>query len=104
MFSLRRIGARSDLTQAYRTTADLNQAPPQYLIYTKKTGVGTTMELVWLRSYPPGVPATVDVSAYRSIGDLFEATVAAHGARNAYVTMGPEITYRKLARVTARCP
>jgi hypothetical protein len=36
MFSLRRIGARSDLTQAYRTIADLNQAPPQYFVYNKK--------------------------------------------------------------------
>ena len=58
------------------------------------------MELVWLRSYPPGVPATVDVSAYRSIGELFEASVAAHGARNAYVNMGTAITYRKLDRLT----
>ena len=37
------------------------------------------MELIWLRSYPPGVPATVDVGAYRSIGELFEASVAAYG-------------------------
>jgi long-chain acyl-CoA synthetase len=58
------------------------------------------MELVWLRSYPPGVPATVDVGAYRSIGELFDASVAAYGGRNAYVNMGTAITYRELDRLT----
>ena len=60
------------------------------------------MELVWLRSYPPGVPATVDVGAYRSIGELFDASVAAYGSRAAYVNMGTAITYRELDRLT-RC-
>ena len=60
------------------------------------------MERVWLRSYPPGVPATVDVGAYRSIGELFDASVAAYGSRAAYVNMGTAITYRELDRLT-RC-
>jgi len=60
------------------------------------------MELVWLKSYPPGVPATVDVGAYRSIGELFDASVAAYASRAAYVNMGTAITYRELDRLT-RC-
>ncbi|MGA9082672.1 MAG: AMP-binding protein [Pseudolabrys sp.] len=60
------------------------------------------MELIWLRSYPPGVPATVDVGAYRSIGELFDASVAAYAARAAYVNMGTAITYRELDQLT-RC-
>ncbi len=60
------------------------------------------MELVWLKSYPPSVPATVDVGAYRSICELFEASVATYGARKAYVNMGSAITYRDLDRLT-RC-
>jgi long-chain acyl-CoA synthetase len=60
------------------------------------------MELIWLRSYPPGVPATVDVGAYRSVGELFDASVAAYAARAAYVNMGTAITYRQLDRLT-RC-
>jgi long-chain acyl-CoA synthetase len=60
------------------------------------------MERVWLRSYPPSVPAAVDVGAYRSIGELFEASVATYGARKAYVNMGSAITYRDLDRLT-RC-
>jgi long-chain acyl-CoA synthetase len=60
------------------------------------------MELIWLRSYPPGVPATVDVGAYRSIGKVFDASVAAYAPRIAYVNMGTGITYRELDRLT-RC-
>jgi long-chain acyl-CoA synthetase len=60
------------------------------------------MELVWLKSYPPGVPATVDVSAYRSIGELFDASVAAYAGQTAYVNMGAAITYRELDRLTRR--
>jgi long-chain acyl-CoA synthetase len=60
------------------------------------------MELVWLRSYPPGVPAKVDVSAYRSIGELFDASVAAYAGRAAYVNMGTAITYCELDRLTRR--
>ena len=37
-----------------------------------------------------------------SIGELFEASVAAYGSRAAYVNMGTAITYRELDRLT-RC-
>ena len=30
------------------------------------------MEKIWLKSYPKGVPAEIDVNAYRSIRDVFE--------------------------------
>ena len=60
------------------------------------------MEPVWLKSYPPGVPATVDVGAYRSIGEVFDASVGAYPERAAYVNMGTAITYRQLDRLTLR--
>jgi len=60
------------------------------------------VERHWLKSYPPGIPATVDVSAYRSIGDVFNASVAAYATRAAYVNMGSAISYRELDRLT-RC-
>ena len=40
--------------------------------------------------------------AYRSIGELFDASVAAYAARAAYVNMGTAITYRQLDWLT-RC-
>ena len=30
------------------------------------------MDKPWLKSYPPGVPAQIDLSGYRSIVDLLE--------------------------------
>jgi long-chain acyl-CoA synthetase len=59
-----------------------------------------TMEKVWLRSYPPGVPASIDVASYRSIGQLFEATVAKFADKPAFVNMGRSITYAELDRLS----
>ena len=58
------------------------------------------MEQIWLKSYPPGVPAKVDVGAYRSIGELFDATVARYGPRAAFTNMGKAISYDELDILT----
>ena len=34
------------------------------------------MEKIWLKHYPPGVPAEIDVNEYESMRDLFEESVA----------------------------
>lgn len=33
------------------------------------------MEKIWLKQYPEGVPETIDVTAYRSLQDLFLRSV-----------------------------
>lgn len=58
------------------------------------------MEDIWLKSYPPGVPAKVDVDAYSSIAALFETAAATFGARAAFVNMGKAISYRELDRLS----
>jgi long-chain acyl-CoA synthetase len=58
------------------------------------------MEKIWLRSYPQGVPATVDVNLYRSIGDLFEQSVAKFADKTAYVNMGRALTYAEVDRLS----
>jgi long-chain acyl-CoA synthetase len=58
------------------------------------------MERIWLKSYPPGVPADVDVGRYRSLGDLFETSVGRFGERAAFVNMGKAISYRELDRMS----
>jgi long-chain acyl-CoA synthetase len=63
---------------------------------------GQTMEKIWLRSYPPGVQATVDVNVYRSIGDLFEQSAAKFAGKPAYVNMGRAITYAQLDAMSCR--
>lgn len=60
------------------------------------------MEKIWLKSYPEGVPAEIDVNEFSSLGDLFERSVKRWGDRAAYVCMGRSISYRQLDELTAR--
>jgi long-chain acyl-CoA synthetase len=53
-------------------------------------------EKFWLKSYPAGVPATIDPWRYRSLKDLAEQSFATHAERNAYVQMGRSLTFRQL--------
>src|SRR5215831_17604377 len=56
----------------------------------------TLMDRIWLRSYPPDVPADIDLAQMRSLKELLEQACAAHGERVAFVQMGAELTYRQL--------
>jgi long-chain acyl-CoA synthetase len=58
------------------------------------------VEKVWLNSYPEGVPATIDVDEFASLGALFERSVAAFAPKPAYVNMGKAISYGELDRLT----
>ncbi len=58
------------------------------------------MDKVWLNSYPPGVPADVDLNEFRSIGALFDMGAAAYADRTAYICMGREVTYAELDRLS----
>ena len=59
------------------------------------------MEKIWLKHYPTGVPAEVDLTEFRSIGDLFEKSVKLYGSRKAYINMDKAITYAELERMSA---
>ncbi len=48
---------------------------------------------IWLKSYPEGVPADIDVAQYPSLAALIEAAFQQYGARTAYSFMGKDITY-----------
>jgi long-chain acyl-CoA synthetase len=54
------------------------------------------MNKIWLKSYPPHVPAEVDPSQLRSLKQLLEETCAKHAEQVAYVYMGATFTYRQL--------
>jgi long-chain acyl-CoA synthetase len=54
------------------------------------------MDKIWLKAYPPYVPAEVDPARLRSVKQLLEETCAKHADRVAYVYMGATITYRQL--------
>jgi long-chain acyl-CoA synthetase len=58
------------------------------------------MEKIWLKSYPPGMPADIDATQYRSITHLLEEAFRAYADRNAYVCMDKFLTYRELDRMS----
>jgi long-chain acyl-CoA synthetase len=56
------------------------------------------MERIWLKSYPEGVPADIDVNQYESVRELFEECVKQFAARPAFTCMGKTITFGDLDR------
>ncbi len=60
------------------------------------------MERIWLKSYPKGIPATIDVDQYASVRDLFERVIAEFGPRPAYTCMGKSISFAELDAASAR--
>jgi long-chain acyl-CoA synthetase len=56
------------------------------------------MDKIWLKNYPPGVPAEIDPSRYASLRDLFDESVAKFAAREAYACMGKSITFADIER------
>ncbi len=59
------------------------------------------MEKIWLKHYPDGIPAEVDLQAFKSIGDLFDQSARSYGSRVAYINMDKSITYDELDRLSA---
>jgi long-chain acyl-CoA synthetase len=59
------------------------------------------VEKIWLKSYPPGVPAEIDFRQFKSIGDLFEKSCAKFRDRSAYVNMGRSLTFGELEHLAA---
>lgn len=58
------------------------------------------MEKIWLKSYPAGVPAEVDLSAYASLVELFEESLSQYAQREAFVCLGKSMTYGQLDRLS----
>jgi long-chain acyl-CoA synthetase len=58
------------------------------------------MDRIWLKSYPPQVPAEVDPAQLRSLKQLLEETCAKHAERVAFIQMGAQLTYRQLDELT----
>jgi long-chain acyl-CoA synthetase len=54
------------------------------------------MDPIWLKSYPEGVPAEIDPDAFRSLGDVFAASVARFRDRTAFISMGRALSYGEL--------
>jgi long-chain acyl-CoA synthetase len=54
------------------------------------------MERIWLKQYPAGVPADIDVTQYASLVELLEESFAKFAVRKAFICMDKSISYRDL--------
>jgi len=60
------------------------------------------MEKIWLKNYPPGIPAEIDPSRYPSLKALFEESVAKFADRDAYSCMGKTISFAEVDEASRR--
>jgi long-chain acyl-CoA synthetase len=60
------------------------------------------MDKIWLRSYPPGVPAVAQVQAFGSLKAMFDASVTRFADRPACTALGATLTYRQLGERVAQ--
>ncbi len=75
---------------------------PRATFETSTVGSNDNMNRNWLKSYPAGVPAEIDMTRYASIGDLFEESFRKHGPKPAFACMGKSISYTQLDRLSRR--
>src|SRR5688572_23067135 len=54
------------------------------------------MERIWLKSYPPGVPADIDPNEFGSLVELCDSSLRKYGERPAYHSMGKTISFAEL--------
>ncbi|WP_369719504.1 long-chain fatty acid--CoA ligase [Bradyrhizobium sp. LLZ17] len=58
------------------------------------------MERIWLKQYPPGVPADIEPTQYASLVDLLEESFARFADRKAFICMDKSISYRDLDQMS----
>ncbi len=59
------------------------------------------MERIWLKQYPAGVPADIDVNQYPSLVELLEESFKKFADRKSFICMDKAITYRELDEMSA---
>jgi long-chain acyl-CoA synthetase len=58
------------------------------------------MDRIWLKSYPPGMPADITWDQYKSVGALFEESCRKFAGKPAFHCMGKTITFGELDRMS----
>src|SRR5271156_5208805 len=54
------------------------------------------MNRIWLQHYPPGVPAEIDPSRYKSVAALIEECFTRHREAKGYSFMGKEFSFGEI--------
>src|SRR5437660_12579723 len=62
---------------------------------------GESVEKIWLRSYPKGVPAEIDVNEYASVREVFEESCGKFATRPAFTCMRKTLTFAELDTLSA---
>ena len=58
------------------------------------------MDKVWLKSYPKGMPETIDINAYQSVAEIFEQAAAKYSNRPAFTNLGTTLSYAEMDQLT----
>ena len=58
------------------------------------------MQPIWLKHYPQGVPAAVDLRRFASLKELFEQSCRKFHDRPAFTSMGATLTYAETDRLS----
>ena len=58
------------------------------------------MERIWLKSYPPGMPADVTWDEFKSVGELFEQSCRKFAERPAFHSMGKTLTFAQIDQMS----
>jgi long-chain acyl-CoA synthetase len=59
------------------------------------------MDKIWLKQYPAGVPAEIDVNQYPSLVALLDESFRRYAGRTAYKFMGKAISFRQVDQASA---
>ena len=55
---------------------------------------------IWLKAYPPGVPADIEVGRYTSTVEMMEESFQKFADRSAFSFMGKELNYRQIEELS----
>lgn len=71
---------------------------------TKFEDIGSNkMDKVWLKSYPPGVPAEIDVNRYASLTSLLEEVFSKYAKQAAFTCMGATLSFAEVEKYSRYC-
>lgn len=54
------------------------------------------VEKIWLKSYPPGIPAEINADAYQSLVQVFDHSCRQFSSRPAFYNLGVTLTFKQL--------
>jgi long-chain acyl-CoA synthetase len=59
------------------------------------------VEKIWIKHYPKGIPAEIDINEYASVREIFEESVGKYSGRPAFTCMGRSMAFSELDTLSA---